>query len=432
MVGTGLKSSLFEPDGGEAIEDIVSTQIWQKCNDATVVSDSPLTIEMPRQRWAYGLILPFDRGHSRHRNIAVRLDLSVRGQGAIGVTAVDTSLTIFTAIEHVVAEGRSTIAIEIPKALGTHALLLRTLSSGARGPEVTIHNVSTFRPHGMRLAERRHNLNFDLFVILSMPKTATQTIEQTLLHAHPAAQVRRVHFVSADRMEFERVRAESLPSRARQSLLRQVDYGTVVRKEMTRVRAFGGSVAVLTGIREPVSQTVALLFEAMPALPEFAWPQKTSERLLELAKDRVMDALQKQLAHADDRFKNCDLECFFRTEFQPATGVDVLEVPLERDRGFALLANECGSVLLYRFEDIRSALAPGLAALTGLGSLDITSANRSEEKDYAEFYDIFRKTFRLPRDFCAAIYDNDRYVQHFYSAKEIDAFKAKWSGSTPR
>lgn len=179
-VGTGLKTCLFEPDSREAIGDVVSTQIWQKCNDATFDDrNAPTAFGL----WAYGLILPLNRRHTQRRNIAIRLDLLVRGQGAIGLTAIDASPTVFTAVEHVVGEGHSTIAIEIPDAPGTHAVLLRTLSFQGR--------------------------------------------------------------------------------------------------------------------------------------------------------------------------------------------------------------------------------------------------NRSEEKDYAEFYEIFRKTFRLPRDFCSAIYDNDRYVQHFYSTKEIDIFKAK-------
>jgi hypothetical protein len=55
-----LTSPLVERGEGDALPDIISTQSWEKCNDTVVLRVSPLTIAMPQQQWAYGLLLPFD------------------------------------------------------------------------------------------------------------------------------------------------------------------------------------------------------------------------------------------------------------------------------------------------------------------------------------------------------------------------------------
>ena len=121
------------------------------------------------------------------------------------------------------------------------------------------------------------------------------------------------------------------------------------------------------------------------------------------------------------------LQTFFEDELRPVTGIDILAEPIDRDRDFTIISNGKDSTLLYRFEDAQMSLSPGLATLTGCPHVELISANRSGEKDTAEFYKEFREKFRVPRQLCSAVYDNDPYIRHFYSGTEIDAFKARWT-----
>jgi hypothetical protein len=410
-----LRSSLVERGEGDALSDIVSAQSWEKCNDAVVLGVSPLTIAMPQQQWAYGLLLPLDHRAlpPSDEDIIIKLSLLVRGGGAIAVAGVDASLML-TTIEHVVGEGEATITMEICSARKTRAVLLRTASSTLRGPEVIVLAVAAYRPRGLRLSARRHNLDHDLFVVLSMPKTATQTVERTVLSLHPSVQVRRTHFISAERISFGRSSAPSFAKGLKESYLHEADYAESLRVEIDYVRALGGRVAFIVGIREPIGQTIALFFQALPLLPEFAEPQQTSERLIGLATDFIIADLEKRTVSQKDitisMGRGRDVGMFFETEFGPITGVDVLNTPIDRDRGFTIVTNEKRSILLYRFEDVGLALGPALAALTGRPHVALVSANRSETKEYADLYETFKARFRIPRELCSAIYDKDRIV----------------------
>lgn len=429
----GLKSPLIERNEAEPTPGVISLENYGLCNDAALGPDQQFTVSMPARQWSYGVLLPLhhDALPPEVTDLAVRLGLSVR-HGSIGVAGVDATLTKLTTAERIVGVGETVLALTIPNATDTHAVVLRTISTDGPRPEVTIRQLASYRAGGVRLSARQHDLGYDLFVVLSMQKTATQTVEQTLLSCHPTVQVRRTHFISSDSISSTRQMAQAAyysdySDEFRESLLFQAECAEKLAQEIAFVTDSGGKLALLSGVREPIGRTVAAVFQAIPAtFPGFAQFKTTSAgELIELFAHHITHRLRRIVNQHPTVLPWEQFHSFFQDELTAAAGIDILATSFDRDRGFTLIADENRSLLLYRFEDAGPKLAAALAALTGRENIELVNTNLSTEKSYAEFYKEFLARFKVPRDICAAIYD-DPYVRHFYSEADIKAFKAKW------
>ena len=109
------------------------------------------------------------------------------------------------------------------------------------------------------------------------------------------------------------------------------------------------------------------------------------------------------------------------------TGIDPLQVPFDRERGYAIAHRDNVVLLLYRVEDLPGGLAAGLSALLARPIDAVATENRAVGKPYASLYREFRERFRIPRDLAEWIYATNVIAQHFYSDEEIEGFVRKWS-----
>jgi hypothetical protein len=92
-------------------------------------------------------------------------------------------------------EGATQIRIVLTQPLQTTAIVIRKVGL-EREVCVTVLEIGLFEAGDETLAPRSHDLGFDLFVILSAPKTGTQTIESALYALSPFARMHRVHYAS--------------------------------------------------------------------------------------------------------------------------------------------------------------------------------------------------------------------------------------------
>jgi hypothetical protein len=419
-----LCSPLLDAADGPSLPNIASLDRRMLCNGATVQAERPLVVSMPKQRWSYGLIFPLDRQSMSiaSQRILVRMVLSVQG-GVVGIAGVGPNLASLTTSEQAVTRGPWTVTLLIGEARVTEAIFVRSISDVDTCPEVTILGISAYCVDAPRLQSRRHDLAHDLFVILSNPKTATQTIERTLLALDPAVQVRRTHIISPKAIARYHQTKSTLffPDAMMQSMLEQADYAQQVRREIAFVRNLGGRIALISGNRDPIDQVISNVFQFIPHLiPEFALLRAAGVELLSALSDYTRLELQRELDALENR-------SFFDEELLPVAKMELLREPIDRERGFSLFADANTSVLLFRYKDLHRVLPTALSALTGRGSVPIYSQNTSREKGYADLYREFRASFRVPAELCAALYRRYPYLRHFYTEAEIAEFEARWS-----
>jgi Putative capsular polysaccharide synthesis protein len=424
-----LNSPLIEFSEGELLPDVISLKNWQLCNDATILTHEPLTVRMPKPQWSYGVLLPLTMQlRDQAQTICVRLELHVRS-GQIGFAGVDRTLGTLTTAEKIITPDRLTATLTINNIAETAAVFLRTVSDNHQNPEVVLLEATAHRVGEARLAPRRHDLGYDLFVVLSPPKTATQTIEQTLLSMDARAQVRRIHLISSKAIQrgLTAVRSGLLPPAEVETQQLIATYSEGVRQEIELVRALGGRIAFISGKREPIDRIVSLLFQQIPTfIPAYALLHAAGSGFLTFLKEYAIYRIRGELELADE---GCPSRTagFYHDELIPIANIEVLQQSFDRERGFSLMTGTSTSALLYRYEGIGTTLASALSLLTGRTNIRIVNANISVGKEYAHLYNEFRASFKVPTELCSAIYHRDPDMQHFYSDAEIAAFKARWS-----
>ncbi len=393
-------------------------------NRAVVVNTSPLTVEMPAKQWNFGLLLPVDPAVLRTCNGAlVRLRVSIE-RGAIGVAGVNRSGE-FTTPEQVVGEGEAVVDVHLRDTDQTAYVVLRTVSGDGTSPTLVLLSVDAHEPDSPRLVDRRHGLPFDLVVVLAMSKTGTQTVESTLQSISPSVRVHRTHFLSdaAIRLAHEKATSNEDSSPLAPSSLRQAGYAEVFRGEIDLVRNLGGKIAFITGVREPIDRAVSEFFHNIPlSIPMYRALHSLGPGLIDLVGDYIVKGMRKDVAEATR-----PEERFFRDEYEPLTGADILERPFDRDRGFTLVSGEGLDALVYRYDAIANGgLIAGLAMLTGRPNLQLVDKNRSDEKSYGPIYREFRARFRVPPDLAETIYEGNPVIRHFWAPEEREAFRSRW------
>ena len=158
--------------------------------DTVLLSTEPLSIKMPPQQWAYGIVFPLDlplaarlrfrassvlRRRGDDKTHVARIKLTVE-DGIVGVAATNADGSSFIAPERVVG-GSAEALIALDSLTKTGGIVVRE-ATGAKNVRVTVHEIGLFEAGEEGLAPRRHDLGYDLFVILTAPKTGSQTIDR--------------------------------------------------------------------------------------------------------------------------------------------------------------------------------------------------------------------------------------------------------------
>lgn len=410
-----------------ALSRIVSPAGWRLCGESVMLNAVPPEVRLPSQRWAYGLILTLNRRALRtlSKPAIVTLRMTVRG-GTIGVMGTDSGLSRATTAEYFCGDGEHDLDLLVEDTRETAAIVVRNVSDRGERPTVRLTQTSAYEATGVRLAPKRHDLAHDLFIVLSPPKTATQTVERTLENISPAFPVRRTHYFSPDSEAHARNRAKSKKN-ITDSILRVADYTARLRREVEFVKSSGGTLAFIAGIRDPIGRMVASIFQSLTNSEIHQLDANRSSRFQSLQYEIIsrLAAELKAIRTNDISFRGAGT--FFQDDLLLATGMDVLRYPFPHDKGFMVVRGDNITTLVYRFEDIGHSLAPALEAVTGHKPIQIMNENRSDDKSYRDVYRDFQNWLKIPADLCSSYYECNPYVKHFYSADEIAKFGAKWS-----
>ena len=183
------------------------------------------------------------------------------------------------------------------------------------------------------------------------------------------------------------------------------------------------NVAVLTGVREPVSWALSYIVQEVKRLE----PQV-------IAKYNAGEMSSNDVANYVRQFiENRGIFQFytnwFDNQISKFVGVDVLEDRLDFERKKLTIEEAPYRVLCFRNEDPEG--WPGLLSdFFGKDNVPMKVANVALFKDYSLFYYEAIMGISFPEDFLDKLYSS-RVVRTFYTDFEVDAFKRRWAQPMP-
>jgi hypothetical protein len=188
-----------------------------------------------------------------------------------------------------------------------------------------------------------------------------------------------------------------------------------LRREVDRGLS-GKRWKVVTLVREPVARNISSLFQIIDLLlPNFIVRYESkSIKLGELTE------LFLEQYPVESRYTN-----WFDLELKPVFGIDVFSSDFPTSKGYKVYEGENAQVLVLKLENLNKCAQDAFKEFLNIDQFTLIEANISRGKAYYVAYEEFLDAVVLPAFYIEEIYTL-KYVQHFYSEEEINAFKAKW------
>jgi hypothetical protein len=205
----------------------------------------------------------------------------------------------------------------------------------------------------------------------------------------------------------------------------------LIRRQIIHSSA-GKPIKIISLVRDPVARNVSHFFQ---------WPNMVLEqsdggyhlRSPVFNYDRILkaEAIEGELANLFmTRFKLHERPLiWFDKELKRHFGIDVYSCEFPKGKGYSIYRNGQTDALVIKLEQLGDIARSAFKEFLGIESFELVDANIGREKNTSELYGRFLDSIKLPPDYLDAMY-NSRFVAHFYSRKEIDGFRARWSRST--
>ena len=174
---------------------------------------------------------------------------------------------------------------------------------------------------------------------------------------------------------------------------------------------------IISLVRDPVAQRISFLFQAFDQyIPD--WQEKLESGRFSLTE------LQK-LFYEGEEFTNFHrLSSWFDRQIKPIWNIDVYSIPFPKNKGYQIYNNGLVSLLIIRLEDLNRVAKRAFDEFMGVKDFSIVSTNVGKVKPYHKLYEQFKK-LPVSSSYLDTAYAT-RYARHFYTDKEIEAFRKRW------
>jgi tetratricopeptide (TPR) repeat protein len=249
-----------------------------------------------------------------------------------------------------------------------------------------------------------------------MGKTAGCSTRNTLVkhgfniaHVHSLNPDRFCHFLAQEKNTGEFPRHLTLANYI----------SNIIRTEGSHVRW-----KVVTAFREPLSRMISAAFEGLRGgLPHVIGRDDDQ------ALDEVTEFVLNKVKRYDPRSEFGT--AWFDNELKPVFHIDLYQHPFNRAKGYSIYAAPKADILVLKFEMYRQCANQAFKEFMGIEDFDAVGSNVAEQKPYASLYSRFLDSVEFDSRFLDKVY-NSKFARHFYSDREIQAFRKKWGGKDPK
>ncbi len=252
-------------------------------------------------------------------------------------------------------------------------------------------------------------------LVYQMGKVGSKAVVSALRRSQLAMPVDHLHFLN----DLDGVEAGIRRSWFRSGAqLAHLDHCRRIRREWERSAAHW---YVITLVRDPLAREASAFFYNLDL---------KIRRWLRLGFMRRWYFQQQSMSSLRDRFLgqvNLDGgDYWFRHQFEPVFGIDLLSEPFPRDRGYGIHRRENLDVLVLKLEQLAASAEAAFSEFLGLEGIEVPPGNQARNLSYSETYKSFLESVQVPGEMLDQVYSSAA-VRHFYSPGEIDSLRQRWS-----
>ncbi len=202
-------------------------------------------------------------------------------------------------------------------------------------------------------------------------------------------------------------------------------------------------IKMITLIREPIAKDFGHFFQKISLNEEMAWYVKgimekdfqtsylnylsiiTPMDYTNGGKEKFQSAITSHIDYIGKMNPHGAYWGWYENELRDNFGIDILQSEFDPQKGYTIMKVKNIELLIIRLDKLNS-LVNVLGEFVEMPNLEIKSTNQHQDKDYAYAYKQLQQELILPRDYIDFYYNDNPYVQHFFSDEEIQSFKKKW------
>jgi len=176
---------------------------------------------------------------------------------------------------------------------------------------------------------------------------------------------------------------------------------------------------VVTLVRDPIAKNISSFFQNLGSFIGYEYKTKIEYMKTE---DIVKELIQLFL----ERFDNHEQPLmWFDSELKPVLNIDVYSSEFPKLKGYEIYEGEYADLLLLRLENLNECASDAFKNFLDIDEFALVESNIGNSKGYRNIYRKFLESIVLPDSYIDKMYTS-KYVRHFYTQEEIEAFKAKW------
>lgn len=176
---------------------------------------------------------------------------------------------------------------------------------------------------------------------------------------------------------------------------------------------------VVTLVRDPIAKNISSFFHHLET--RLGYEYKTKKEVMKI--EDIIEELTKRFLRRLNGHENS--LTWFERELKPVFGIDVYSRAFPKSKGYEIYESEYADVLVLRLENLNECGCDAFKNFLDLNEFNLVPRNVGNNKSYRDIYQGFLDSIVLPDSYIEKMYTS-KYVRHFYSEEETEAFKAKW------
>ncbi len=241
-----------------------------------------------------------------------------------------------------------------------------------------------------------------IILVYSMGKVGSSTIYELLRKTYPCLHVFHVHFLSKNNLE------NILPAISSKYHW-NIGNGKRILEFIRNHPKY--PIKIITLVRDPISRDISGIFQN--------WEAKINNT------DYTEVDAEELCRYLDTKDQSYTLS-WFDSEFKDYLNFDIYSHTFDKQKGYSIYSHGNVDILCLKLERLDEIYEEAIESFLGKNSIVMKKYNLSVQKKTASLYKELTAKYKADNKKLRAVYDS-KFVRHFYTEKEIDAYMDRWS-----
>lgn len=294
----------------------------------------------------------------------------------------------------------------------TNLFPLISLAKKIKKPSIYYYAKNTIKIYLMDRKLKEELCSSSVILVYQMGKVGSRTVFKSLKTNLKDQSIYHVHTLDSQKANNSWRNINLYDESTNWSRIQSVWISKVLSNRLETLKK--KELKVITIVRDPIARNISLFFENVK-----------TKKIIRSGSFDIKDLIK---AFWKEKYVTSNPFNWFDEELKRFLEIDVYSLNFPKEQGYGFIQHKQNkiNILLLKLETFKKSLQTSLSEFLDLEKLIITPDNLARKKFYYDIYNLFKSEITFSQEYLEEIYGHP-LVQYFYTEKEIENFKIKWS-----